>query len=172
MHQTSFDEMSSVLHRILSDDWDSPLQVLDVGSRMVQKDYPLWYKNILPIDWTYTGCDIHAGDNVDVVMPSPYKLPFPTGYFDVVISGQCLEHCERPWLLIKAMARVLKPGGLMIVTAPWTDPVHRHPIDCWRILPDGMQILMDEADLKEIHTYIVPKTSDCWGIGRKSWKKL
>ena len=39
-------------------------------------------------------------------------LPFPSGSFDVVLSGGVLEHFREPAVVLAEMARVLKPGGL------------------------------------------------------------
>jgi len=40
-------------------------------------------------------------------------------------------------------ARVLKPGGIGIFSAPWKYMDHPDPIDCWRISPDGMRGLVE-----------------------------
>src|SRR5438067_3231591 len=39
-------------------------------------------------------------------------LPFPSGSFDVVLSGGLLEHFREPAVVLVEMARVLRPGGL------------------------------------------------------------
>ncbi len=33
---------------------------------------------------------------------------------------------------VQAMKRLLKPGGYIILIAPWQYGIHRYPIDCWR----------------------------------------
>jgi 2-polyprenyl-6-hydroxyphenyl methylase/3-demethylubiquinone-9 3-methyltransferase len=42
-----------------------------------------------------------------------YSLPFSDGSFEVVTCMDFLEHVEQPELVIKEIARVLKPGGLL-----------------------------------------------------------
>jgi len=117
--------------------WRTTGRVLDVGAYNVNGCYrPLW------AGWDYTGLDQEAGPNVDLVVPD--GQPFPGGDYDVVISGQCLEHAKRPWELCDQMGRMLKPGGLLCLIAPFMISVHRYPIDCWRILPDGMRVLLEE----------------------------
>ena len=98
-------------------------------------------------------------------MHGPYRIESEAWAYDLVISGQCLEHVENPFRLVAEMARVLKPGGLMLLTAPWQHPIHRYPLDCWRILPDGMRALLADAGLKPLDTYTIE--NDCWGIGKK-----
>jgi len=58
-------------------------------------------------------------------------------------------------------------GGIVCIIAPWQWRYHRYPIDCWRILPDGMEFLLKDVcnfDILEIFL----KESDCVGIARKT----
>ncbi|MBC8366452.1 methyltransferase domain-containing protein [bacterium] len=45
-------------------------------------------------------------------------LPFPDGSFDIVFHQGLLEHFRDPRLLLAENARVLKPGGLLLVDVP------------------------------------------------------
>jgi SAM-dependent methyltransferase len=45
-------------------------------------------------------------------------LPFEGGSFDTVTSWHSLEHMERPVRMLKEVARLLKPGGTLIVEVP------------------------------------------------------
>jgi len=111
--------------------------VLDVGSYDVNGTLKPLFSHC-----KYTGCDIGAGPNVDVVQTLPHVLPFTDESFDVVISANCLEHCKRPWELILEMDRVLKPSGIIAVSLPWVGiGYHPYPIDCYRITPDAMSEL-------------------------------
>ncbi len=67
------------------------------------------------------------------------------------------------------MGRVLKPGGLMWITAPNTWPYHPHPTDNWRFWPEGFRALFDEAGAKEVRTWT--DEGDTVGIARKPGKK-
>jgi SAM-dependent methyltransferase len=116
-------------------------------------------------DCVYVGADMEAGKNVDIVVPAEGPSSIPADSFDAVISGQCLEHAERPWLVVKEMARVLKPGGVCIIIAPWQWCIHRFPVDCWRILPDGMRVLCGDAGLS-VEVCDVSE-ADCYAVARK-----
>jgi 2-polyprenyl-3-methyl-5-hydroxy-6-metoxy-1,4-benzoquinol methylase len=45
-------------------------------------------------------------------------LPFRDGAFDVVISSECIEHTLDPRRALSELARVTRPGGLLLVTVP------------------------------------------------------
>ena len=94
-----------------------------------------------------SGLDMTDGKNVDVVAKDPYKFPLESNSFDLVISGQAFEHIEFPWLTIREIERVLKPGGFAIIIAPSSGAEHRYPNDCWRFYPDGMRALGKWAKL-------------------------
>lgn len=48
------------------------------------------------------------------------RLTFPAGRFDCVITNDCLEHIPRISACLGEMARVLRPGGVMLSTFPFT----------------------------------------------------
>ena len=56
--------------------------------------------------------------------PRPYyvasaeALPFPEGFFDVVLSHEVLEHVEDDRQAMKEACRVLRPGGRLVVFVP------------------------------------------------------
>ena len=56
--------------------------------------------------------------NSTTVVGSILDIPFPDNSFDVVISSEVIEHTVDPQRAISEMHRVLKPGGLMVVTTP------------------------------------------------------
>ena len=45
-------------------------------------------------------------------------LGFRDGAFETVISSEMVEHVERPVDAVKELARVLEPGGLLVITTP------------------------------------------------------
>jgi SAM-dependent methyltransferase len=45
-------------------------------------------------------------------------LPFPDGGFDLVMAVEVLEHLESPRSFLREVFRVVRPGGLAVVTTP------------------------------------------------------
>jgi len=75
------------------------------------------------------------------------RLPFEDASFDTVLSVQVLEHTPRPRELVREMSRVLKPGGLLILVAPFQFRLHEQPHDYFRYSSHGLRHLCDDAGL-------------------------
>lgn len=128
------------------------LKVADVGSFDVNGNY-----RGLFIGCEYVGLDIVPGLNVDRVVD---EYDFGDEQFDVVISGQTMEHVYDLHRWRTAILRIVRPGGLLCVIAPHTWEQHKTPVDCWRILPDGMRWLFKElnvveCDMSENDTFLI-----------------
>jgi SAM-dependent methyltransferase len=96
--------------------------------------------------WRYVGVDGCPGPNVDIVVDWDFKWEsIPDNSYDLVVTGQTMEHVKAPWKMAQAIYRVTKPGGMVMVIAPWKWDPHPSPIDCWRVLPDGMIYVMSEV---------------------------
>jgi glycosyltransferase involved in cell wall biosynthesis/2-polyprenyl-3-methyl-5-hydroxy-6-metoxy-1,4-benzoquinol methylase len=67
---------------------------------------------------------------------------------DAVLCTQVLEHCDDPWAAAREFARVLRPGGRVIASAPHVWFYHPHPSDNWRFTQDGLVRLMAGAGLE------------------------
>jgi hypothetical protein len=77
-----------------------------------------------------------------------------------------LEHVEMPWLWLPELERVCKVGGWFFIALPWQYIEHRRPVDCWRVLPDGMKVILKTLGInREVEVYI----DNNWtiGLGRK-----
>ncbi|RJR55017.1 MAG: SAM-dependent methyltransferase [Desulfobacteraceae bacterium] len=55
--------------------------------------------------------------------------PFQKALFDIVVSVEVLEHVEQDMLFIRQIHRVLKPGGVFLMTTPNGDYVVNRNLD-------------------------------------------
>jgi SAM-dependent methyltransferase len=76
-----------------------------------------------------------------------YAFPIDDEQYDIVLSGQVIEHVPRIWRWMPELARVCKTGGLVITINPVSWPYHEAPRDCWRGFPDGMTALYEDSSL-------------------------
>jgi SAM-dependent methyltransferase len=135
---------------------DPGVSVLEIGP----DDDPSSYRRLVSVPVTWATADLQSevsagerrwgggrGDDLTFVMAREHEIPAPDEAFDVVVSGQVLEHVREPWRWMAEVARVCRRGGVVITVNPVSWPYHEAPIDCWRIYPDGMRALCEAAGL-------------------------
>jgi SAM-dependent methyltransferase len=64
--------------------------------------------------------------NARWIKMADYSLPLEDSEFDVVFFLETIEHVSRPACMVTELARVTKPGGIMILSTPnvlW-EPIH------------------------------------------------
>jgi SAM-dependent methyltransferase len=120
--------------------------VLDAGAGECPHSHLFAHTRYVKIDrgigdetWDYTNIDAQA----DIC-----ELPFRDGVFDAVVNIQVLEHIKEPRVCVTEMARVLKPGGHLILTTVQDWEIHQHPNDFFRYTRYGLEYLFDKAGLK------------------------
>lgn len=91
--------------------------------------------------------DICNNKQFSYMAENEYKFEIPDNTFDIVLSGQVIEHVKKIWVWIKELSRVCKKNGHVITIAPISWIFHEFPVDCWRIYPEGMKALYEEAGL-------------------------
>jgi len=56
-----------------------------------------------------------------VLADANQKLPFPDAHFDLVVTVEGIEHLENPSGFLRECARLVKPGGTIVVSTPNVD---------------------------------------------------
>lgn len=105
---------------------------------------------------TYVGLEIpNSGDHFGMSMKSPdlivydgYRLPIQSRSVDVVLLIEVLEHVLHRERLLRVVRRVLREGGVAILSVPWSARVHFEPNDFVRFTPAGLDVLFAECGLK------------------------
>jgi SAM-dependent methyltransferase len=91
--------------------------------------------------WDYSGLDARADLSA---------LPFAKGAFDAVLNIVVLEHTREPQRVVNELARVLGPGGRLLLIAPHEWEVHQSPHDYFRFTRHGLGWLLEEANLSPL----------------------
>lgn len=120
--------------------------ILDVGSLDVTGTSS--HRHLWP-GWTFVGLDIQEGKNVDWVALSPSEWP-DSESFDLVTCLSVLEHTDFPLSIMLRIRAVLKHGGFVLCSAPWSFQYHAHPIDAWRLSPDAFNVIAKQTGLNVI----------------------
>lgn len=79
-----------------------------------------------------------------------YTFPVEDDAYDVVFSAQVIEHVRKIWRWMPEVARVCRPGGYVVTINPVSWHYHESPVDCWRIYPEGMRALSEDAGLEVV----------------------
>jgi len=85
------------------------------------------------------------------------KMPFAAEEFDTVLCNAVLEHVQAPAPVMREMARVLQPGGYMVVAIPFLQPFHPLPGDFRRLTREGMRSLgldsgLEVVEIRPVHS--------------------
>jgi SAM-dependent methyltransferase len=100
--------------------------------------------------------DIQKKPDVDLVCDI-HNLPDNLDPFDAVICNAVLQYCQSPKRVINEFYRVLKPGGLLFIDAPWVQPFCQDTPDLFRFSKEGLQLLVSgQFDVLEIGPSIRP----------------
>ena len=102
-------------------------RLLDLGCGHVPlyAAYAPWVSEVTTLDWT-------DGEHIDVTGDLSQPLPFADARFDTIVLSDVLEHMTEPHALWREMARVLSPGGAIVMNVPFYYSVHAHPHDYYR----------------------------------------
>jgi SAM-dependent methyltransferase len=116
--------------------------VLDAGAG--QGRFSALFKHV-----KYVAVDLAIGDvtwdysALDAVC-TLVDLCFGDNLFDVAVCTQVLEHVKEPSLVLAEVARVLKPGGVILLSAPQSWYEHQVPHDFFRFTGYGLRHLLEK----------------------------
>jgi SAM-dependent methyltransferase len=133
--------------RVLTSGMIEGKEVLEVGSLDVNGSIRPQVESLKPA--RYVGADIMAGRRVDVVVDGAALVDrFGPASFDVVLTTEMLEHVRDWQVVISNLKRVLRPGGVLLVTTR-SIGFHYHgwPYDFWRYEPEDMRVIFADMDI-------------------------
>ena len=96
----------------------APGRVLDAGAGEGALSLSLSQRGYLVVACDRTPARFRPRDIPFVQADLHGPLPFAAGSFDAVVSTEVLEHLENPHHVAREFARILRPGGTLVVTTP------------------------------------------------------
>jgi SAM-dependent methyltransferase len=119
-----------------------PGPILEVGSYQVPGQEEVAELRGLFPDRPYLGIDVRPGRGVDEVADVE-ALPYEDASFGAVLALNTFEHVPRFWHGFDELYRVLRPDGVLLVTAPFYFHIHDYPSDYWRFTPEALDLLLE-----------------------------
>ena len=89
------------------------------------------------------------------------KLPFAPASMDTVLCNEVLEHVPEPSQLFAEAARVLRPGGILLLTTPQVWGLHEEPWDFYRYTRYGLSYLAKQHGFEVLS---VTPTCGTWAM--------
>lgn len=120
-------------------------RVLDVGAGEAP------WRELLPVGVGYVGVDVGMSGNFgmrhqsDIAYYDGKKLPYDDGSFDHVLCTEVLEHVPDPAAFLFDLNRVLRHGGTLVLTVPWSARLHHLPYDYGRFTRFGLAALLEST---------------------------
>ena len=127
--------------------------VLDIGCGA----QPL--RPLLPDGVTYVGIDIAESEQRFGYRTSDTRYfegkiwPVDDASVDLAFATETLEHVDDPAQFLSEAYRVLRPGGRLILTVPFSARWHFVPYDYWRYTPASLDLLLRGAGLTDVEVY-------------------
>lgn len=113
------------------------------GSKPYEKKFEPFIKEYIGLE--YSPDSGYRGNKADFCGDAA-SLPLADECVDTILCTEVMEHIHDPERTIAEFARVLRPGGTLITTAPFVYPIH-DAYDFFRYSPDGLAAMMKRYNL-------------------------
>jgi SAM-dependent methyltransferase len=129
-----------------------------------------------PRRWISPGYQTLGLGDAEDIHGDVLALPLDDNSIDGFVLTEVLEHCTDPPRAIREVWRVLKPGGLLLVTSPFVWPEHAtaNYRDYWRFTRQGWYLLLNRfADVHVVgcamtdegyNAYEIMRVFECFGF--------
>lgn len=129
--------------QLVAESFDCPGPIFEFGSYQVegQLDYAD-LRELFP-GKPYLGCDMRSGPGVDQV-EDVSAMSFADGSAGTILCIETFEHVFEIRKAFDEVFRVLKPGGIFVITSPLNFRIHGYPDDYWRMTPSCLRRMMSD----------------------------
>jgi SAM-dependent methyltransferase len=128
-------------------------RVLDAGAGEAPYRPLLAHCEHVTQDWPGT---VHPGARGADIVADLHELPVEDASFGAVLCTEVLEHVAEPDRVLAELARVLEPGGALLLTVPFVGELHEEPHDHYRYTSHGLRGLLSRAGFESVD--VVPLT--------------
>jgi SAM-dependent methyltransferase len=128
--------------RLVAETLDCPGPVFEFGSYQVEGQEG--YANLRGLfpGREYVGCDMRPGPGVDRV-EDVTAIRLSDGSAGTVLCIETFEHVFEVRRAFDEVFRILKPGGVFVITLPLNFRIHSYPDDYWRMTPNCLRRLLE-----------------------------
>ncbi|MBN2094128.1 MAG: class I SAM-dependent methyltransferase [Candidatus Zambryskibacteria bacterium] len=113
---------TSEILRLMNKYYNNPQKILDIGAADgsmlddIKEKYPVI--ECIGLEQSREFIKANKNKNIRIIQGDAHSLPFQSDTFDVIIAAAIIEHVTRPEKMLEEAHRVLKRGGIFIVTSP------------------------------------------------------
>ena len=133
--------------RLVAETFDCPGPVYEFGSYQVEGQEEYADLRAYFPGKPFTGCDMRPGPGVDRV-EDVSALSLPDDSAGTVLCIETFEHVFELRRAFDEVHRVLRPGGLLVITSPLNFRIHGYPDDYWRMTPSCLRRLLAPYDAR------------------------
>ena len=127
--------------QLIAETFDCPGPVYEFGSYQVEGQVEYADLRTMFKDKGYVGCDMRSGPGVDRV-EDVTNISLPDGAAGTVLCIETFEHVFEVRRAFDEVFRILKPGGLFVITSPLNFRIHGYPDDYWRMTPSCLRRML------------------------------
>ncbi len=138
-------EHNKAFVQLVSQTFDCPGPVYEFGSYQVEGQEGFANLRTLFGSKPYVGCDMRSGPGVDRV-EDVSALTLPDASVGTALCVETFEHVFEVRRAFDEIFRVLRPGGLFLLTSPLNFRIHGYPDDYWRMTPSCLRRMIEPYD--------------------------
>jgi len=124
-------------------------RLLDFGCGIKPYESLFNVQEYVGVDFVGEG-ETYSKEKVDFIYDG-ITLPFENDSFDSIFSSEVAEHIFNFHHIIKELNRVLKPGGQILLTCPFTMPEHEMPNDFARYTSAALADIFKKNGFEIVH---------------------
>lgn len=97
---------------------------------------------------TYENClylEVYPSNSADLIVEPDCCYPIKDQSLYGIGCFAVLEHVPKPWVVVREIHRMLKPGGYAMIDWPFLQPVHGYPSHFFNATREGLTSIFEDA---------------------------